>query len=235
MARIAEDLALLLLDNASAQPALDRASHRRVLSAAVLLDLAYACRIRPAVDSEPVEPGRLIVLVGPEPTDPVVAPTLQLLLRRPLSPAAAIAKMRRQTTGVVLSQLEQAGHIHRVRLQGNGFKGFKSFTGFKRVYAWPLLDRTRADEIRATLMSVLLEHGSPDPEMAALIALLHTVDGLRAVLSLNERAWEWVLSRAGDIASGSWVRESEPELAEVNLAVTIAVIRQALAPRSEAS
>jgi hypothetical protein len=100
--------------------------------------------------------------------------------------------------------LEQAGHIHRVRLQGNGFKGFKGFTGFKRVYTWPLLDRTRADEIRATLMSVLLEHGSPDPEMAALIALLHTVDGLRAVLSLNERAWEWVLSRAGDIASGSW-------------------------------
>ena len=226
MARIAEDLALLLLDNASAQPALDRVRHGRVLSAAVLLDLAHACRIRPAVDSEPVEAGRLIALIGPEPTDPVVAPALQLLLRRPLSPAAAIAKLRRQTTNVVLSELEHAGHIYRVRLQGNGFK---------RVYAWPLLDRTRVDAIRATLMSVLLDHSSPDPAMAALIALLHTVDGLSAVLSLNERAWEWVLSRAGDIASGSWVRESEPELAEVNLAVTTAVIRQALAPRSGAS
>ena len=192
-----------------------------MLSAAVLLDLAHACRIRPAVDSEPVEAGRLVVLIGPEPTDPVVAPALQLLLRRPLSPAAAIAKLRRQTTSVVLSQLEHAGHIHRVRLQGNGFK---------RVYAWPLLDRTRVDAIRATLMSVLFDHTSPDPAMAALIALLHTVDGLSAVLSLNERAWEWVLSRAGDIASGSWVRESEPELAEVNLAVTTAAIRQALSP-----
>ena len=226
MARIAEDLALLLLDNASAQPALDRVRHGRVLSAAVLLDLAHACRIRPAVDSEPVEAGRLIALIGPAPTDPVVAPALQLLLRRPLSPAAAIAKLRHQTTNVVLSQLEHAGHIHRVRLQGNGFK---------RVYAWPLLDRTRVDAIRATLMSVLLDQSSPDPAMAALIALLHTVDGLSAVLSLNERGWEWVLSRAGDIASGSWVRESEPELAEVNLAVTTAVIRQALAPRSGAS
>jgi Golgi phosphoprotein 3 (GPP34) len=226
MARIAEDLALLLLDNASAQPALDRARHGRVLSAAVLLDLAYACRIRPAVDSEPVEAGRLIALIGPELTDPVVAPALQLLLRHPLSPAAAIAKLRRQTTGLVMSQLEHAGHIHRVRLQGNGFK---------RVYAWPLLDRTRVDGIRATLMSVLLDHSSPDPAMAALIAVLNTVDGLGAVLSLNERAWECALSRAGDIASGSWVRESEPELAEVNLAVTTAAIRQALAPRSGAS
>jgi hypothetical protein len=71
--------------------------------------------------------------------------------------------------------------------------------------------------------------------MAALISLLHTVDGLSAVLSLNERAWEWVRSRAGDIASGAWVRESEPELAEVNLAVTTAAIRPALAPRSGAS
>jgi hypothetical protein len=226
MARIAEDLALLLLDNASAQPALDRARHGRVLSAAVLLDLAHACRIRPAVDYEPVQAGQLVALIGPEPTDPVVAPALQMLLHRPMSPAAAIAKLRRQTTGVVLSQLEHAGHIQRVRLQGNGFR---------RVYAWPLLDRTRVDAIRATLMSVLLDHNSPDPAMAALIALLHTVDGLSAVLSLNERAWEWVLSRAGDIASGSWVRESEPELAEVNLAVTTAVIRQALAPRSGAS
>ncbi|MFZ0904498.1 MAG: GPP34 family phosphoprotein [Mycobacterium sp.] len=226
MARIAEDLALLLLDNASAQPALDRARHGRVLSAAVLLDLAHACRIRPAVDYEQVQAGQLVALIGPEPTDPVVAPALQMLLHRPMSPAAAIAKMRRQTTGVVLSQLEHAGHIHRVRLQGNGLR---------RVYAWPLLDRTRVDAIRATLISVLLDHNSPDPAMATLIALLHTVDGLSAVLSLNERAWEWVLNRAGDIASGSWVRESEPELAEVNLAVTTAVIRQALAPRSGVS
>jgi hypothetical protein len=232
MARIAEDLGLLLLDNASAQPALDRTSHGRVLSAAVLLDLAYACRIRPAVDSEPVETGRLVALIGPEPTDPVVAPALQMLLRSPMSPAAAIAKLRRQTAGVVSLQLERDGHLHRVRLQGNSFS---NFSGFKRAYAWPLLDRTRVDEIRATLMSVLLEHGTPDPAMAALISLLHTVNGLGAVLSLNERAWEWALSRAGDIASGTWVRESEPELAEVNLAVTTAAIRQALAPRGGAS
>jgi Golgi phosphoprotein 3 GPP34 len=226
MARIAEDLALLLLDNASAQPALDRARHERVLSAAVLLDLAYACRIRPAVDYEPVQAGQLVALIGPQPTDPVLTPALQMLLRRPMSPAAAIAKLRRQTTGVVLAELQAGGHIHRVRLQGNTFK---------RVYAWPLVDRTRVDEIRTTLMSVLLEHSRPDPAMAALIALLHSVDGLRAVLSLNERAWEWALHRAGDIASGSWLHESEPELAEVNLAVTAAVIRQALAARGGAN
>ncbi|BBU21587.1 hypothetical protein MYXE_13760 [Mycobacterium xenopi] len=83
MARIAEDLLLLLLDNASGQPALDRTRRGRLLAAAVLLDLAYACRIRPAVDGDPVQARRLLVLTGPDPGDPVVAPALQLLLRRP--------------------------------------------------------------------------------------------------------------------------------------------------------
>ena len=77
-------------------------------------------------------------------------------------------------------------------------------------------------------MSTLFDHSKPDPATATIISLLYTVDGLGAVLSLNDRGLEWVLSRAGDIASGSWVSESEPELPDVNLAVTTAAIRQAL-------
>jgi hypothetical protein len=219
MARIAEDLLLLLLDNASAQPGLDRARRERVLSAAVLLDLAHACRIRPAVDSEPVEAGRLVVLSGPDPDDPVMAPALSLLLRRPISPAAAIAKLRRGTQAAVLGQLERAGHIQRVRLQGNGLR---------RSRAWPLVDRTRVTAVREAMMSTLFDHNRPEPATASIISLLYEIDGLGAVLSLNDRGWEWVLSRAGDIASGSWVSEFEPELPEVNLAVTTAAIRHAL-------
>ena len=209
MARIAEDLLLLLLDNASARPALDRARHGRVLSAAVLLDLAHACRIRPAVDREPVEAGRLLVLDRPDPVDPV-------------SPAVAIAKLRRAVPAAVLWQLELSGQIRQVRLQAKGFT---------RPRAWPLIDRSRVTQVRAAMMSTLFDDNRPDPVdpvMAAIISVLYTVDGLSAVLSLNDRGWQWVLSRAGDIASGSWVGECEPELPEVNLAVTIAAVRQAL-------
>lgn len=219
MARIAEDLLLLLLDNASARPELDRVRCERVVTAAALLDLAHACRIRPAVDSEPVEAGRLLVLNGPDPADPVLAPALDLLLRRPISPAVAIAKLRRDTPPAVLWQLEQSGHIQQVRLQAKGLK---------RLRAWPLVDRSRVKQIRAAMMSALFDDTNPDPATASVISLLYIVNGLGAVLSLNDRGWEWALGRAGDIASGSWVRESEPELAEVNLAVTTAAIRHAL-------
>jgi hypothetical protein len=219
MAKIAEDLLLLLLDNASGHPALDRARCERVLAAAVLLDLAHACRIRPAVDGEPVQAGRLLVLTGPLPRDPVVAPALQLLLRRPLSPAAAIAKLRRDTFAALLSQLERTGQVHRVRLYANGSKP---------VDGWQLTDRRRVSHVRAAMTAALFDQQRPDPATATIISLLHAVNGLGAIFSLDHRGWEWVLDRAGDIASGSWVNESEPDLPEVNLAVTTAAIRHAL-------
>jgi hypothetical protein len=219
MAQIAEDLLLLLLDNASSRPALDRGRRERVLSAAVLLDLALACRIRPAVAGEPVETGLLLVLSGPDTADPVLDPALRLLQRRPITPTAAVAKLRRGTQPVLLRRLEQTGYIRPIRLRAKGFH---------RPWVWPLTERTRVTQARAALLSALFDHRCPTPQTAAIISLLHAVDGLGALLSLNERGWRWVYTRAGEIASGSWVDESEAQLPEVNLAVTASAVRPAL-------
>jgi Golgi phosphoprotein 3 (GPP34) len=218
MAQIAEELLLLLLDNASAQPRLDRTRRERVLTAAVLLDLAHACRIRPAVAAEPVETGCLVVLMGLHPADPVVRPALELLMRRPISPGTAIAKLRKQTQANVLEQLQRTGQIRQIRLHAKGFK---------RPYAWPLTDRGRVARSRAAMLATLFDFARPAPRTAAIISLLHAVDGLGALLSLDERGWYWVQSRAGEIASGSWVDVGTPP-ADVNLAVTTAAVRQAL-------
>src|ERR1700692_1931700 len=94
MAQIAEDLLLLLLDNAANRPALDRDRREKILGAAVLLDLAWACRIRPSVDGEPIPPGRLLLLAGPALGDPILDPALRLLRRGPPTPPAGGAKAR---------------------------------------------------------------------------------------------------------------------------------------------
>ena len=107
----------MLVDNAAAQPGLDRSRRERVLSAAVLLDLALLCRVRPTVNGEPVQPGQLIALSGPMPLDPVMEPAFTLLTRRPLSPAAAVSKLRRGTQENIAQHLERTGQIRRVRLQ----------------------------------------------------------------------------------------------------------------------
>jgi len=219
MAQIAEDLLLLLLDNATGKPALDRLRRERLLSAAVLLDLALACRIRPAVDGEPVRAGRLLVLAGPDPADPVLDAALRMLARRPVTADAAIARLRRGVEPALLRQLESTGQIRPLRLRGKPFN---------RVWVWPLNDRARVNQVRAELLSTLFDLRCPSPSTAAIISLLHAVDGLGALLSLNDRGWRWVHARAGEIAGGGWVDESPARLPEVNLAVTASVVRPAL-------
>lgn len=212
---IAEDLLLLLLDNAAARPGLERSRRERVLGAAVLLDLAWACRVRPATDGDPVPGGRLLALAGDTPSDPVTGPAWTLLGRRPLKPAAAIAKVGRGVEDALLGQLECAGQIQRIPLPG-------------RDFAFPLRTRDRVGPARAALLSALFDRRPPTAPTAAAIALLHAVDGLGAVLSLNDRGWRWVHARAGEIALGSWIDESPTTMAEINMAVTVSALRPAL-------
>lgn len=219
MAQIAEDLFLLLLDNASAQPALDRGRRERLLAAAVLLDLAHACRIRPAVPGEPTGQGMLVALAGGGPVDHVAQPAFQLLERHPLRPEAAVSKLRKGTQENVALHLERQGQVRRVRLQS------KRFT---TPYAWPLTNRDRVGRARAQLLSALFDRRPPTPSTAGIVSLLHAADGLGALLSLNDRGWRWVHARASEIASGSWVHEYPTALPEMNLAVTASVVRSAL-------
>jgi hypothetical protein len=219
MAQIAEELLLLLLDNASAQPALERHRRGRVLAAAVLLDLAYACRIRPSVAEDAVEPGRLIALSAPGLMDPVSESTFALLQQRPLRPVTAVKKVSKRAEVDLAHHLEQTGQIRRIRLQS------KRFT---HPYAWPLTNRGRVGQARSALLAALFDRRPPTPSTAAIITLLHAVDGLGALLSLNDRGWRWVHARAGEIASGSWVDEYPTALPEVNLAVTASALRQTL-------
>ena len=219
MAQIAEDLFLLLLNNADAQPGLDRSRRERVLSAAVLLDLALLCRVRPTMNGEPVRPGRLVALTGPLPLDPIMDPAFAMLARRPLSPNAAVSKMRRHIQENIAQHLEHTGQIRRVRLQSKRLH---------HPYAWPVTNRERVTQARAALLSALFDREPPTPSTAAIVSLLHAVDGLGALISLNDRGWRWVHMRAGEIASGSWVDEYETALPEINLAVTASAVRPAL-------
>ena len=221
MAQIAEDLFLLLLDNAAAQPGLDRNRREKLLSAAVLLDLAYACRIRPAMAGEPIEAGRLIALAGDWPVDPVGDPAFELLQRRPLPAETALAKLSRHSQANLEQHLERIGLVRRVRMPGKGFPG-------KSVYCWPLTSRERVSQARAALLAALFDGHNPVPAIAAIICLLHAVDGLGAILSLNDRGWRWVHARSTEIATGIWVDETASALPEMNLAVTTSALRPAL-------
>lgn len=218
MARIAEDLLLLLLDNTSAQPQIDRAGLGRLLAAALLLDLAHDCRVRPALPDEPVPPGRLIALRGPVPLDPAVRPALALLEQGPISAEDAIAALRKRAEDDVLDQLLRTGQLHQIQLSSHRLR--------RNTYAWPLHDRTRVDRIRAALTAVLFGGYRPDAVTAATVVLLHRSSALAPVLGLDEAGARRAASRAAEFVPGSWADGSST--GEVNLAVTAAVVLPAL-------
>lgn len=214
MARIAEDLLLLLLDNPSAQPQLDRPRLARVLASALILDLAYDCRVRPALPADPVPPGLLVALAGPVPLDPAVRPTLAMLNQGPITPAAAIAKLRKHAEDDVLDQLLRTGQIHQVGLSKHRLR--------RNTYAWPIKNRARVDAIRGAVKAALSGQHSPDVGTIAIISLLYISGGLHTVLNLDDES----MRRAGEIAGGPWADDSST--AEVNLALTAATVLPAL-------
>lgn len=222
MAQTAEDLFLLLVDNASAQPGLDRPRLRHVLAAAALLDLAYGCHVRPAGPGDNAPDGDLLVLSSATPVDAVGAPALQLLRRRPLPAANAVDKLGKDTESAVVTALEQQGQLRQVDIG----------SAWRRNYVYPLASQHRVDQARAAMTAALFGRQPPTPVTAGIVTLLHAVDGLGALMSLNDRGWRWVHVRAAEIAGGAWVHESATGVAELNLAVTAAALRTALTPPS---
>ena len=218
MARIAEDLLLLLLDNADAQPRLERSRLERSLAAALILDLALQCRVRPALPAEPVPAGYLVALAGPMPLDPAVRPALALLQQQPIGPAAAIARIRKHAEDDVLDQLLRTGQIHQIQLTAHRLR--------RNHYRWPAKNRGRVAVARSELLGALFEQRRPQPVTAAIISVLYGIDGLDAVLTLNDAGVQAVATRADEIAGGGWADESDT--AEFNLARTVADVVPAL-------
>lgn len=221
MAQIAEDLLLLLLDNESAQPRLNRNQRGRALAGALLLDLAYDCRIRPAVAGDAAAPGQLIALAGPVPMDPAVRPALALLERSPLTAGAAVGRLRKRAEDDVLDQLLRTGQIHQIQLSSHRL--------LRNSYAWPLSDRRRVGALRQAITAALFQGQQPPAPTAAIVAVLSTVGGLGPALNLDEDATQGAAQRAGEITFGarSYVSQQSPA-ADANLAATAAAVLPAL-------
>lgn len=218
MALIAEGLMLLLLDNAAAEPALEPDRRRRVLAAGVLLDLALSGHLRPSLPSDGIAAHQLLVLANGAPVDPVGTAALRILRRRPLDVATAVARIGRTAQDDLLDRLARTGQLRPTPVGGRG----------RTRRAWPIADRSRVSDLRSALRGTLLDGRRPRPVTAAVITVLHSAHALDVVFSLNRRDWEWVRAQAADVAAGNWVDETAA-IAEVNLAVTAATLRPALA------
>ena len=220
MTLIAADLLLLLLDDEGGKPLVDSTRLPRVLSGAVLMELATEAAIRVADEGESVKKGRLVVEPARRPGDPLLAGAYDVIAgAKPMKPQGAVEKLSKGVKGEVFA---------RVREQGWVAEESEKVLGIFSRTRWPARDASRERAVRDELRNALIEGVEPTPRTAALISLLSAVDAVPKVFPDADR--KALKKRAREIAEGDWAGKAVRQAVDaVNAALMTAVMAATVA------
>ncbi|KAE8762779.1 GOLPH3/VPS74 family protein [Georgenia thermotolerans] len=193
---LAEDLLLLLTDDASGRPVLDGTRLDLVLAGAVVLELAVVGRADVTGPGEPVRAGRLVAR-DPSPTgDQVLDEALRrIAARRPSKPETVLPGLAKQLRPALLARLTERGILRAE--EGR-------VLGIFPTRAWPATDSSHEDGVRRGLHEVLVVGRAPAPREAALISLLDAAGQVPKVLAGSGVDRRELRRRARDIAAGEF-------------------------------
>jgi hypothetical protein len=190
---IAEDVLLLLVDDATGRFLVDSTRLDNVLAGAVLVELATIERLGFPPEGSGVGRGRMVVVNPTPPGDPVLDRALATVAAsRPAKPEKLIAKVRQRLRATLLERLTAAGALRR---------STRKVLGILPRTIWPAADSSHKRELRARLQDVLVAGAIPDGRTAALVSLLVAVNAAHKVVDGDKKA---VRARAKDIAAGDW-------------------------------
>jgi hypothetical protein len=213
MTLLAEDLLLLLLDDASGKPVVDGTRMSRVLAGAVLLELALGDVVTPAEPGEDVKKGRLVVRDGARPQDSLLTRAVDLIgTAKPMKPETAIEKLAKNLRDDVSKRIVDAGWVREER---------GKVLGIFPTTRWPEVDGSHERALRSELSAALLDGVGPTPRTAALVSLLSAVDAAPKLFPDADR--RAVKKRAKEIAEGDWAGKAVRKSVEaVNAAIIVA-------------
>ncbi|MBO0847625.1 MAG: GPP34 family phosphoprotein [Nocardioides sp.] len=194
---IAEDLLLLLVDDATGRFLVDSTKVDNVLAGAVLVELATTERLGFPPEGSGVKRGRLVVVDPTPPGDPLLDRALATVAAsRPAQPEQLIATLRKRLRATLLERLSAAGALRR---------STRKVIGILPCTTWPAADSSHKRELRADLQAVLVTGATPDSRTAALVSLLAAVNAAHKVVDGDKKL---VLARAKDIAAGDWAGDA---------------------------
>lgn len=224
MTLIAEDLLLLLLDDATGKPLLDSTRLDRALAGAVLLELALAERVGPPVDAR-YGRDRISVVDRRATEDPLLDGALSRLdTTRPPAAARAVERLVKGTRQALLARIVAAGFVreeHRTVLRIFG------------VTRWPAARPDHEAMVRRRLHAVLVDGEPADQRTAALISLLVAVDAVPKVVSAPDR--RALVRRAKAVADGEWAGAAVRKAVNAVNAAVVAAVAAAAASSAAAS
>jgi hypothetical protein len=216
---LAEDLALLLVDDITGKLVTDSTRLDNALAGAVLLELAMLGRVRP----EPHDRGGRLVVMDGEPTgDELLEEALQLVAdKQPVTATSVLGAVVKGLRAQVLSRLVDRGILRRDES--------KVLWVFPTTQ-WPAVDSAHEAQVRRRLEDVLVVGLAPDDRTRALVSLLSAVDAVHKVVPPTEEVSKRELHRrAKELAEGSWAGAAVRTAVEAVDAAVMATIFAATA------
>jgi hypothetical protein len=219
---LAEDVLLLLIDDASGKPVVDTTRLDLALAGGMLLDLASSGRVDVAGPGQQVKAGRLLVCDDRSTGDSLLDEALRRVgavgPRKPEKVLPALAKGLRKD---LLLRLIEQGILRDQQ---------RRTLGIFPTHVWPAVDANHQRQLRAGLRDVLVVGRSPTPREAALVSLLHAIDQVPKVLGDVGIPARELRRRAKDVAAGGFADEAVRRAVEaVTSATTAAIVATVIA------
>ena len=211
---IAEDVLLLLVDDATGRFLVDSTKLDNVLAGAVLVELATTERLGFASEGTRFKRGRMVVVNSAPSGDLVLDRALaSVAASRPAKPEQLVAKVRKRLRATLLERLTATGVLRR---------STRKVLGVLPRTTWPAVDSSHKRELRDRLQNVLVLGATPDSRTAALVSLLAAVNAAHKLVNGDKKA---IRARAKDIAAGDWAGPAVKKAVEaVNASVIVIVI-----------
>ena len=223
---LAEDLLLLVTDDASGRLSVPGAQADAGLGGANLVELTLLGNVDVAGEQDPGKPGRVIVRDPSPPGDEVLDTALQTLATRQGSkPSAVIRPLGKNLRPVLYQRLAASGVLRAEHGRALGI--FPTRT-------WPAQDPSHEAEMRRLVTQALVQPSAPDERTAALIALLHALKCEHKVVDPRpyQLSRRQLRARAAEIAQGNWASEAVRKAIDEMMAAVAAASAAATAASS---
>ncbi|MGH8868783.1 MAG: GOLPH3/VPS74 family protein [Actinomycetes bacterium] len=216
---IAEDLLLLVTDDATGKPIVGSTELEHALAGGVLLELAMSGRVDVEKGKAFGRGDRIVVVDGSRTGDSVLDDALSRIGAKPWrKPASVVRALRKGLRTRLYERLADHGIL---RMEQGRVLGL-----FPRT-RWPAVDSAPERQLRQALHDVLVVGVEPQPRIGAIVSLLYAIKAVPRVFGSRENNTV-VMARAKAIAEGAWAAAAVRQAVEAVNAATLAAVAAAV-------
>ena len=225
---IAEDLLLLLTDDATGKPVVAPQPLTYALAGAVLVELAMAGRVAVTDDGHWGSKTRVAVAETAAVGEPVLDEALARIVEKgqPQGAQALLATLGKGLADTLRTRLAQRGILHAE--EGRVF-------GIFPTRVWPAADARHEAQVRSALWDVVVVGRPPTEREVALVSLLHAVDQVPKQFAADGMSARQLRERAKALSAGNLGGDTVRRAIDATNAAVIAAVTASTVAASSAA